>query len=1089
MRLFLFLAFLLAIGSAQRISNETYQDNSIELIFELQLRDFTVTTTNGDETNDQFIDAKWDPTRQNVFFWTNGPFFEPLMYRINYRDLLTAVDPTTVPFESFGFTQGNDVSVDSGVYSASADALMMSGGRYLFLMSKASTTLTNVSSSFTFPNTILAFSSFIVNDDTGYFVQYSNISGGNPGAIAIPFKDYSKGYPLGQKSVVDLGTEEITESFLHEDSQILFLGSRLGVVEVRDASQASLPLLTTFTVTDSEIGNFAYDPTYGRLYICLNAGDGVNFMRLNVTGGVNGDAYTWNYWNGTVISSNTTTTPGVAVTTILTVGQCQDIMIDPPIGTGYVAMTDSTGIGFLAKMNLHTLEDVISYIPIERENSGIIALYFEKDVDAQNLLYGVTTYTVAVWNYTSACSLDCENSEGHGSCVDGVCDCAEEWWGLSCSTASCHPPCGDYDDPFRGECIQGQCICQPRWTDAAAGCTTERCPNDCSGNGDCDIEANYTCICEDVRGGEDCSQLKFQYCDQVNHYNLTGSLETACLDLTPYLGCGYCSHYIDNATGYTGEICLDGNRAGPVVDACMWYFYDGSWNPAFLVFIVVMMVAWGIMFILNAYSMLAEDWRFAKMRTENKSPHYYGTKGYQKKLWWRDERSHKSWKMFDQMQFLSAYGVINALFTTRLYNFLAFWNWSLFIIPLGGTFQYHGDHPMRAFNWTPVDFPFPTIPASVWTTGVVNTTVSNKRLETDYTYADTNLHRYRTPLWTVTRPWEENFSEKRDYEQYVNSTETMADLIFPTAVIWFLITLFGFLIMYTVYYLVMLYIVHRDDDNEEFKRILGFRYKHIVARTLHAFYFPAIFLGVFSIQVEQKPVIILAIVFGLIIVGLGLPGFFLLLTQQPLLTEWFDPALRIPYGSFYAPFQKKRIKFQFFVYMRKFATGAALAAMARGYNPDDSGLFWAQIIVTLAFMVFYMILLLWKRPYIDMIHLIVDAALCLLNLVTVLLSLLAIQTDSGTQDAVQWIVLVIQIPCMFLVIVAYCWSSMFYAGYTSPKQFFCCEGKPVQEGDDKLIEINGAGEQTEKPEDKGPADFSSDEALNNMDLSSSTSVD
>lgn len=76
---------------------------------------------------------------------------------------------------------------------------------------------------------------------------------------------------------------------------------------------------------------------------------------------------------------------------------------------------------------------------------------------------------------------------------------------------------------------------------------------------------------------------------------------------------------------------------------------------------------------------------------------------------------------------------------------------------------------------------------------------------------------------------------------------------------------------------------------------------------------------------------------------------------------------------------------------------------------------------------------------------------------------------------------------MFLVVVAYCWSSMFYAGYTSPKQFFCCEGKPVQEGDDKLIETGGGAgpSSAAEPEDKGPEDFSSDEALNNMDLPSS----
>jgi len=453
--------------------------------------------------------------------------------------------------------------------------------------------------------------------------------------------------------------------------------------------------------------------------------------------------------------------------------------------------------------------------------------------------------------------------------------------------------------------------------------------------------------------------------------------------------------------------------------------------------------------------------------------------------------------MFDQMQFLAAYGVVNALFTTKLYNFLAFWNWTLFVIPFGGPFEYEGYHPMRAFNWTPIDFPFPPIPPEVWIgqpVPVGGGDDDSKRafvLEADYTYTDASFSSSsRTPLWTVTREQQDDLvGQKRDYEQFVNSSETMAEYIFPTAVLWLLITLAFFMASYGIYYLVMIFIVRRE-DNEEHKRILGFRFKHILARTLHAFYFPAIFLGVFAIQVEQTAAMILAIVFGLIFVGIGLPGFFVMLTQQPLLTEWFDPALRIPYGSFYAPFQKKRIKFQFFVYLRKFATAAALAAMARGFDPTNESLFWAQVIVTLAFFIIYLVLLFWKRPYIDMIHLCVDAALCLLNGVTVILALLAIQSDAGTQDAVQWIVLVIQIPCMFLVVVAYCWSSMFYAGYTSPKQFFCCEGKPVQEGDDKLIEAQGnEGGEAEKPEDKGPDDFSSDEALNNMDLSSSTSVD
>ena len=168
------------------------------------------------------------------------------------------------------------------------------------------------------------------------------------------------------------------------------------------------------------------------------------------------------------------------------------------------------------------------------------------------------------------------------------------------------------------------------------------------------------------------------------------------------------------------------------------------------------------------------------------------------------------------------------------------------------------------------------------------------------------------------------------------------------------------------------------------------------------------------------------------------------------------------------------------MYLRKVATACALGAMARGYNHNSDGLFWAQVLVTLAFYVLYLIVLVWKRPYIDMIHMVIDAALCLLNLVTLILALLAIQADAGTQDALQWIVLVVQIPCMFLVIVGYCWSSMFYAGYTSPKQFFCCEGKPQIEGDDKLIEAGTAASTTPKAPIK--EEYGSSEDLDHIAL-------
>jgi hypothetical protein len=239
---------------------------------------------------------------------------------------------------------------------------------------------------------------------------------------------------------------------------------------------------------------------------------------------------------------------------------------------------------------------------------------------------------------------------------------------------------------------------------------------------------------------------------------------------------------------------------------------------------------------------------------------------------------------------------------------------------------------------------------------------------------------------------------------------------------------------------------------------------HIFFRVLHAAYFPAVFLAVFAIQVEQDASIILACVVGIIWIGLGLPAFFWLLTRGGFgeLTEWFDPSLRIRFGSFYASYKKKRIRFQLFVFFRKFWMGCSLGAMARGYNADDEALYWAQMIVTVAAIGIYQVILFWKRPYIDMIHLIVDSIVNLLNGVTLILSLLAIQSDAGTQEAIQWIVLIIQIPCAFLIVASYMWSCIFYYGYTEVSQVLCCKGKPEETEDDNQLITLGTGSEGKK---------------------------
>lgn len=61
----------------------------------------------------------------------------------------------------------------------------------------------------------------------------------------------------------------------------------------------------------------------------------------------------------------------------------------------------------------------------------------------------------------------------------------------------------------------------------------------------------------------------------------------------------------------------------------------------------------------------------------------------------------------------------------------------------------------------------------------------------------------------------------------------------------------------------------------------------------------------------------LAIIVGIILFGIGLPAWNAVLTKEALHSDWFNPQLRLPYGSFYSSYNTENIKFQFWVYLKK----------------------------------------------------------------------------------------------------------------------------------------------------------------------------
>lgn len=101
---------------------------------------------------------------------------------------------------------------------------------------------------------------------------------------------------------------------------------------------------------------------------------------------------------------------------------------------------------------------------------------------------------------------ECTDSE-HGTCVNGTCQCGDNWRGSDCSVVRC--PGAEENCNGRGRCDSSvepaECRCDARWT--GPDCATPICPGDCSGNGQCNGDTNPpVCMCLPFWGGADCSE-------------------------------------------------------------------------------------------------------------------------------------------------------------------------------------------------------------------------------------------------------------------------------------------------------------------------------------------------------------------------------------------------------------------------------------------------------------------------------------------------------------------------------------------------------------------------------------------------------
>merc|ERR1711871_99781 len=96
-------------------------------------------------------------------------------------------------------------------------------------------------------------------------------------------------------------------------------------------------------------------------------------------------------------------------------------------------------------------------------------------------------------------------SGSHGTCDHdkGQCICRHGFFGTKCQdTWSCPNNCS-VNGVSHGDCLRGKCICKRGY--CGQDCSTEICPNKCSGHGSCTV---FGCECGRNFQGKDCSEHK-----------------------------------------------------------------------------------------------------------------------------------------------------------------------------------------------------------------------------------------------------------------------------------------------------------------------------------------------------------------------------------------------------------------------------------------------------------------------------------------------------------------------------------------------------------------------------------------------------
>jgi hypothetical protein len=687
------------------------------------------------------------------------------------------------------------------------------------------------------------------------------------------------------------------------------------------------------------------------------------------------------------------------------------VNIDSVSGVVFVALYDGLAAGSVVRVNPSTMQ--VNEPAVFFSQGRQIPSFALVDPATRFLFVGLELDFVS-FRFPTVCPSQCFEYFGadntvfptQGQCVSSSCVCAPGFHGEACDQRDCSSDCGG---PAQGTCNNGRCICEARWS--GVNCTVPQCPNNCTGNGICDTTTgNYTCKCTNAQfRGEDCSLLSYQICPSF----------TALDQCVGAPGCGWCQDT---------SVCSIGNQVGPANGTCQEWLVGNSREIGTFVVAIIFIIIFGIMVVLNVASAVSVDHQTTNYLEEENLV----TIPFLKQIYWRDERSAKAWKLFDQLQFISYFSLIGVAFPTRLIGFTRYFNWAMLLLPL----------PFAPKN----DPYFP---------------------ERDIGRASASPSASGAPAGAIAGAGVLGSSRALLNFEQLSSTLGFGDLSRPfyAVMFWFVILLAILLVAYAIFALISwLAFNGKAEDPAKFRKtyavVLRQKVFYILTRVVLIGYMPINITAAYHLKSSsdgsggvRAASAICLIVFGI------LPIVFNAFVVWGKTKELLFLYLKLRFGALYSVYHYEKARFNLVVLARKFLIAILIGFLAT--NKDNDPLVYAQVFVIIAIIIVYLIVLFIVRPYLDQVHLLLDAGINILNGIAWGIALLCIDTaqPAGTfnrgasSSPVAEIIAAICVLLSFAICcVAYCHSWYNMEGDTS--LLVLCRGsknKPgesIHDGDD-----------------------------------------